>query len=100
MKRAGVTLYETASPRASPARASRPRLKAYSAAGALVPDNAEMAYWHAVALVNMNRVDEALPIFAKAFRLHPRWRELTPRLPGAGLLPDDPKLIARIVGVK
>ncbi len=75
-------------------------LKAYSAAGALVPDNAEMAYWHAVALVNMGRVDESLPIFAKAFRLHPKWRDLTPRLPKAGLLPDDPKLIARIVAVK
>ena len=75
-------------------------LKAYSSAEALVPDNAEMAYWHAVALVNMGRVDESLPIFAKAFRLHPKWRDLTPRLPRAGLLPDDPKLIARIVAVK
>ena len=75
-------------------------LKAYGSAEALVPDNAEMAYWHAVALVNMGRVDEALPVFAKAFRLHPKWRDLTPRLPKAGLLPDDPKLIARIVAVK
>ena len=75
-------------------------LKAYSSAEALVPDNAEMAYWHAVALVNMGRVDEALPVFAKAFRLHPKWRDLTPRLPKAGLLPDDPRLIARIVAVQ
>ena len=75
-------------------------LKAYSGAESLVPDNAEMAYWHAVALVNMGRVDESLPVFAKAFRLHPKWRDLTPRLPKAGLLPDDPKLIARIVAVK
>ena len=75
-------------------------LKAYSAAEALVPDNAEMAYWHAVALVNMGLVDESLPIFAKAFRLHPKWRDLTPRLPKAGLLPDDPKLIARIVAAR
>ena len=75
-------------------------LKAYSSAEALVPDNAEMAYWHAVALVNMGRVDEALPVFAKAFRLHPKWRDLTPRLPKAGLLPDDPRLIARIVAVR
>jgi uncharacterized Ntn-hydrolase superfamily protein len=75
-------------------------LKAYSAAEALFPDNAEMAYWHAVALVNMGKVDESLPLFAKAFRLHPKWRDLTPRLPKSGLLPDDPKLIARIVAVK
>lgn len=58
---------------------------------------AEMLYWHAVALANMERVDEALPIFAKAFRIEPSWRELTRRLPHSGLLPDDAKLIERIV---
>ncbi|HET7436921.1 MAG TPA: DUF1028 domain-containing protein [Thermoanaerobaculia bacterium] len=61
---------------------------------------AEMLYWHAAALVNMGRVDESLPIFAKAFALEPSWRELTPRLPKAGLLPDDAKTIERIMGVK
>jgi uncharacterized Ntn-hydrolase superfamily protein len=75
-------------------------LKAYAGAEALVPDNAEMVFWHAAALVNMGRVDEALPLFAKAYRLHPKWRDLVLRLPNAGLLPDDPKLIARIVGAK
>ncbi|HJQ35844.1 MAG TPA: DUF1028 domain-containing protein [Thermoanaerobaculia bacterium] len=59
---------------------------------------AEMLYWHAVALVNMQRVDDALPVFARAFSLEPSWRELTPRLVRSGLLPDDAKLIARIVG--
>ena len=59
---------------------------------------AEMLYWHAVALVNMQRVDEALPLFARAFALEPSWRELTSRLPRSGLLPDDAKLIERIVG--
>ena len=58
---------------------------------------AEMLYWHAVALVSMQRVAEALPLFAKAFRLQPSWRELTPRLRAAGLLPDDAALIERIV---
>jgi uncharacterized Ntn-hydrolase superfamily protein len=48
---------------------------------------AEMTYWHAVALVNMKRVDEALPLFARAMQLEPGWRELTPRLVAAGLLP-------------
>jgi hypothetical protein len=61
---------------------------------------AEMIYWHAAALVNMNRVDESLPLFAKAFALEPGWREVTPRLPASGLLPNDPKVIERIVGVK
>jgi uncharacterized Ntn-hydrolase superfamily protein len=62
--------------------------------------HAEMIYWHAVALVNMKRTDEALPLFARAFAMEPGWRELTPRLPNSGLLPNDPKLIEKIVGAK
>lgn len=72
-------------------------LKAYAAAEALAPGNAEMAYWHAVALVNMKRVDESLPIFARVFRLDPHWRALTPRLVAVGLLPDDPPALDRIL---
>lgn len=80
-------------------------LREYSAAekiaattsGIPVTRHAEMIYWHAVALVNMKRVEEALPLFAKAFQMHPGWRELTPRLAASGLLPDDKALIDRIV---
>lgn len=79
-------------------------LREYSAAEQIasgtrgVPQSrlAEMIYWHAVALVNMNRIDEALPVFARAFALEPSWRELTPRLSKAGLLPDDAALMLRI----
>ncbi len=73
-------------------------LREYGAAEALVPDNAEMIYWHAVALVNMGRVDESLPLFRKVFQMEPNWATLTPRLPKSGLLPDDPKVIQRILG--
>ena len=81
-------------------------LREYSAAeeiaarteGVLPSRLAEMIYWHAVALVNMGRVDESLPLFAKAFAMQPGWRELTSRLPKAGLLPDDPKLLQKILG--
>jgi uncharacterized Ntn-hydrolase superfamily protein len=81
-------------------------LREYAAAEAIaantpgVPPSryAEMMYWHAVGLVNMKRVDESLPLFARAFQIEPGWRELTPRLPKSGLLPDDPQLIKRIVG--
>ncbi|HVF21451.1 MAG TPA: DUF1028 domain-containing protein [Pyrinomonadaceae bacterium] len=72
-------------------------LREYSAAERLVPDNAEMIYWHAVALVNMGRVDESLPLFRKVFAMDRNWITLTPRLPKSGLLPDDAKLIERIV---
>lgn len=72
-------------------------LREYAAAEALAPDSTEMIYWHAVALVNMKRIDESLPLFRRVFALDPAWRTLTPRLPRAGLLPDDKKLIDRIV---
>jgi uncharacterized Ntn-hydrolase superfamily protein len=75
-------------------------LKAYAAAEALLPDFAEMAFWHGVALANTGKVDDSLPIFAKAYRLYPKFRELPPRLAKVGLLPDDPKIIARIVSAK
>jgi uncharacterized Ntn-hydrolase superfamily protein len=74
-------------------------LREYGAAETLVPDNAEMIYWHAVALVNMNRVEESLPLFRKVFAMDKNWITLTPRLAKAGLLPDDAKLIERITGV-
>jgi uncharacterized Ntn-hydrolase superfamily protein len=61
---------------------------------------AEMMYWHAVALVNMRRVDESLPMFSKVFAMMPSYRELTPRLPKSGLIVNDAKVIERIVGVK
>ncbi|MEJ7618976.1 MAG: DUF1028 domain-containing protein [Pyrinomonadaceae bacterium] len=74
-------------------------LREYGAAERLVPDNAEMVYWHAVALVNMSRVDEALPLFRRVFQMDKNWATLTPRLVGAGLLPNDTKVIDRIVKI-
>jgi uncharacterized Ntn-hydrolase superfamily protein len=74
-------------------------LREYGAAEKLVPENAEMIYWHAVALVNMGRVEESLPLFRRVFAMDRNWITLTPRLPKSGLLPDDPKLIDRIVSV-
>jgi uncharacterized Ntn-hydrolase superfamily protein len=72
-------------------------LREYGAAEKLVPDNAEMIFWHAVALVNMGRVDESLPLFRRVFKMDRNWVTLTPRLPKSGLLPDDPKVIERIL---
>ena len=58
----------------------------------------EMRFWHAVALVNMKRVDVSLPIFKQVFAgaNGANWRELTARLPKSGLLPDDAALIKKI----
>jgi uncharacterized Ntn-hydrolase superfamily protein len=72
-------------------------LREYGAAEKLVPDSAEMIYWHAVALVNMGRVDDSLPLFRKVFAMDKNWATLTPRLPKSGLLPDDDKVTKKIL---
>ena len=74
-------------------------LAAYRAAAELAPDNAEMVFWHAVALVNMGRVDDSLPLFKRVFAMDANWAVLTPRLPKSGLLPDDAKVLERILSV-
>jgi uncharacterized Ntn-hydrolase superfamily protein len=71
-------------------------LREYSAAARLVPGHPEMMFWHAVALVNMGRIDESLPLFRKVFAAGRDWIELTRRLPKAGLLPNDAALVSRI----
>jgi uncharacterized Ntn-hydrolase superfamily protein len=73
---------------------------AYSAAAKLVPGSHEMVFWHAVTLASGGREAEALPLFAEAFELWPLWRELVQRLPAAGLLPEDPELMRRIVSAE
>ena len=75
-------------------------IREYGAAEALAPDNAEMLFWHAVALANAKRVEEAKPLLARAYALEPRWREVVPRLAPAGLLPDDAALLAALRDVK
>jgi tetratricopeptide (TPR) repeat protein len=74
-------------------------LREYSAAAALVPDNLEMVYWHAVALVNMGRVEQSLPLFRRVFRADRNWLTLTPRLAKVGLLPADQQILGRILKV-
>jgi uncharacterized Ntn-hydrolase superfamily protein len=75
-------------------------LAAYSAAETMMPNNHEAIFWHAATLAAVDRVDESLPLFKKAFDLHPLWRKLVPRLPASNLLPDDPALISKILAVK
>src|SRR5258708_7700259 len=43
--------------------------------------------------------DESLPLFRRVFAIDRNWIELTPRLAKVGLLPDDSKVIQRIVAV-
>jgi uncharacterized Ntn-hydrolase superfamily protein len=71
-------------------------LSEYAAAHRAQPDNAELAFWHGVALAASGREEEARPLLRQAFDLHPGWAELLRRLPAAGLFPDDDDLIARL----
>jgi uncharacterized Ntn-hydrolase superfamily protein len=68
----------------------------YAAAEAMVPDSAEMIFWHAVTLVGQERIEDSLPLFARSFALDPNWVLVVPRLVPSGLLPDDDELIGRI----
>ena len=74
-------------------------VESYGAAEAILPDNHEMVFWHAVTLAGAGQVKQALPMFEKAFGMWPKWRELIPRLPASGLLPDDPELLSEILAV-
>jgi uncharacterized Ntn-hydrolase superfamily protein len=74
-------------------------LEQYTEAERMFPDNDEFVFWHAVTLVTNGRVDEALPLFDRAFRMNPEWARLVPRLVRVGQLPDDPELAERILAV-
>jgi uncharacterized Ntn-hydrolase superfamily protein len=71
--------------------------KAYGLAEAILGDNLEAKYWHAVAMVNAGEIDRALPIFAEVFDRGENWRELTPRLVGPGFLQADDATLEKIL---
>jgi uncharacterized Ntn-hydrolase superfamily protein len=74
-------------------------VKHYGAAEALYPEMDEFVFWHAATLAQKGRLDDALPLFARAFRLQPGWYLLVPRLPASGLLPDDKAVMEKILSV-
>lgn len=72
-------------------------LKHYGAAEAMFPDNMEMKFWHAVSLVNVGRLNDALPLFETTFVNNINWATLVQRLPASGLLNVDNKGMERIL---
>jgi len=72
----------------------------YGAARTLEPRNAEMAFWHAVALATGGRLAEARPLFLQAFVADPRWKELVRRLPAVDQLPKEPKVLDAILALR
>ena len=75
-------------------------LEEYEAAHRAQPGNAELAFWHGVALAANGREAEATEVLRPAFAADSRWAELLKRLPAAGLFPDDGELIARLIGTR
>ncbi|MFO7630997.1 MAG: DUF1028 domain-containing protein [Caldilinea sp.] len=65
----------------------------------LMPENPEGVFWFACALVNAGQVAAALPYLHQVYLAHPVWRELVPRLADAGLLPQDPAILRRLIEI-
>ena len=74
-------------------------LEEYGAAEKMFPDNTEMKFWHAVALVNISKLDSALPIFKKIFTVDKNYIELTRRILPNGLLKADEATLKKITTV-
>ena len=74
-------------------------LREYGAAEAMFPDNLEMKFWHAISLVNADRLDQSLPIFKEIFSKDMNWATLVPRLQQSGILPRDTEIIKKVLSV-
>lgn len=74
-------------------------MREYGAAEAMVPDNVEMKFWHAVALVNAGKLQQSLPLFREVFSRDMNWAVLIPRLPASGTLNADAKTITAILAL-
>ncbi len=71
----------------------------YGAAMHLFPENLEMQYWTAIALANNKEFSKAIPILKKVFSIDKNWKELTRRLPAAGLLIVDPSDFKKLLSL-
>ncbi len=63
----------------------------------MFPENLEMKYWYAVSLVNMNKLDEAEPLFKFVFERDKNWIELTRRIVKNGLLKVNENTLDKIL---
>ncbi len=74
-------------------------LQEYRAAAQMAPEIEEMSFWHATTLADLERVDEALPIFGEVFAKNADWARLLSRLSQADMLRDDPEMMRRILAL-
>jgi uncharacterized Ntn-hydrolase superfamily protein len=70
----------------------------YGKAMKMFPENLEMQYWTAITLANNKDIQKASAMLQKIYKKDPNWRELTRRLPKAGLLQvsaEDMKVLVK-----
>ena len=70
----------------------------YAAAAQMMPNNVEIKYWAAITMITAGHEKEAMPYFKEVFSKDRNWIDVTKRLPAAGLLPDDPGMMEKILG--
>ena len=61
-------------------------LSEYGKAQVLFPENHEMSFWKAIALLNNGKKEAARPILKKVFKENTNWEKLIYRLPKSGLI--------------
>jgi uncharacterized Ntn-hydrolase superfamily protein len=74
-------------------------VREFSIAESLAPDHEELVFWRAVALVNAGHMDEAEPMFRRLFAASRSWRLMVERIDRSGFLPDEPQVLATILGL-
>ncbi len=63
----------------------------------LVPDNLEIGFWHAMALLEAGHVDSSVSSFRAVFQADPSWRLFLTRMLSNGVLRGDAAAIRRAV---
>ena len=69
----------------------------YEKAVEYYPENVELSYWSAIALVNNNRLNDALVIFENVFKSNSNLKDMTPRLFDSGILKGDKEILKKIM---
>ena len=72
-------------------------LEEYKIGMKMLPDNVELRFWYAATLVLVDKLEESLPEFKWVFKREPIWKKLVPRLAKSDFLPDDKKIIKKIL---
>ncbi len=74
-------------------------LAAYAKAEELYPEQVELTYWRAIALLGRRHEEEAFALLQRVFAREPAWLEMAPRLVAAGQLQADAALLKRIAAL-